>query len=105
MIISQRKLFATLIRQVENQLGILAILASEDVLPLEHWGVEAAATERGKAILDYPFYVLATEHLRRTVISCSLMAHIYDELESCTTTRFSMTYLRCLQQQTLLLLP
>ena len=63
VVVSERELLSSLVLQVEDELGILAVLVGEDVFALEDGGVEAGAAVGGEAILDDTFDVVATEHL------------------------------------------
>ena len=74
VIVSQSKLLATLIHEIEDELLVLAVFASKNVLALENGGVETGTAVCVEAFLDDALDVLAACHFSRTIISRSLTA-------------------------------
>ena len=72
MVVPERELLAALIHKIEDEFRVLAVLARQDVLPLEHGRIEAASAVRCKAILDDSLNVFAAEHLARAIVARAL---------------------------------
>jgi hypothetical protein len=73
VVVAQRKLLAPLVFEVENEFRVLAILASEYVLPFKDRRVELRAAVQHEALLDDTLDVLATEHLAGTIVARALV--------------------------------
>ena len=72
VVVPERELFASLVFEVEDELGVFTVLVGQDVFPLEDRRVKAAAAEGREALFEDAFNVFATVHFAWAIISCSL---------------------------------
>ena len=72
MVIAQRELLASLVLEVEDELCVLAVLASEDIFPLKNGRVELRAAVQHEALLHDALYIVATEHLAGAIVARAL---------------------------------
>lgn len=72
MIVAQSKLLTTLVHEVEDELCVFSIFPRKDLLALEDGGVQLASAVGREAVLHDALDVLATEHLARAIVACTL---------------------------------
>jgi hypothetical protein len=77
VVIAQRELFTSLILEVEDELRVLAVLAREDVFPLEHGRVQLRAATQHEALFHDPLHVVTTERLAGAIVARALITHAW----------------------------
>lgn len=69
VVVPKSELLSSLILQVEYKLGVFSILPSEDIFSFENGGIEATSTIEVENVLDRLFYMFATKHFGRAIVS------------------------------------
>lgn len=73
MVVAQSQLLASLVLEVEDELGIFAVLVCEHVFALEDGGVELGATKGCEDFTNSGFDVCTARSLCRAIVPCSLV--------------------------------